>query len=208
MDGYESGLTEAASVSDSLMQAFNGRPTARSRAEIATRFVEGPAADTIAAYVKACVQGAEFTKVTILEFADAVRNRETVSLDLAARIGVCATTHPYNRDALIGVVAISADAAGNAFTSAAAHLRGNARVQMLTLAGLAAYVSGNGTVASIAFHTAADINVDANHTGLLKMLDKSLHMGLLPENIADLVGMGIEIAESMGINLIADDTAS
>ncbi len=61
---------------------------------------------------------------------------------------------------MIGIVRISPQAAADAFGTIAAHLRGNYRVQVLTLAGLAAYVDGDGAAAGIALEAASAIGVD------------------------------------------------
>ncbi|MCZ4618444.1 DUF4192 domain-containing protein [Rhodococcus qingshengii] len=202
LDGHESGLTTDPNLSDtSLAHALEGRQTVSSRDEIAARFTEGEAADMDAAHATAREQGEDFVRLTITEFAAALRGRKTPSLELVARIGVCATMRARYRDALIGVIAISAPAAQDAFTAAAAHLRGNERLQVLTLAGLAAYVAHNGPVAGIAFQTAHGINDHAAHTGLLDLLDKSLEMGVPPSDIAELVATGIEVAQSLGIDI-------
>ena len=203
-NGHESGVTEDPNASDvSLAKALNGRPTASSRDEIAARFAEGPAVDTSTAYAAAADQGEEFVRTTITELAATLRNRQTPSPDLAARVGVCATV-PLTRDALIGVVAINAAAAVDTFTAVAAQLRGNPRFQLLALAGLSAYVDGNGALAGIAFEVAQSIKAETTHTGLLDLLDKSLNMGVAPDVIAELVEIGSGIAESFGIDI--DDT--
>lgn len=105
---------------------------------------------------------------------------------------------PARRDALTGVVTINAAAATDAFTAASAHLRGNYRVQILTLAGLAAYVDSDGVAAGIAFDAADSIDVDPSRTTLLQLLDKSLEAGIKPEAIAELANIGVEVARSMG----------
>ncbi|NMM92528.1 hypothetical protein B2J88_51295 [Rhodococcus sp. SRB_17] len=206
LDSHESGVTEDPAVSDvSLMKALNGEPTVSRRDEIADRFAEGPAVDMSTAYAAAAAQGEGFVRTTITELCAAIRNRETPSPDLAARVGVCATV-PLTRDALIGVVATNAAAAVDTFTAVAAQLRGNARLQILTLAGLAAYVDGNGPVAGIAFVAAQSVKADATHTGLLDLLDESLNMGVAPGVIAELVELGSEVAQSFGIDIDTGDT--
>lgn len=61
---------------------------------------------------------------------------------------------------MIGIITISAQAAADAFGTIAAYLRGDCRVQILTVAGLAAYVDGDGAAAGIAFETASVIGVN------------------------------------------------
>ena len=102
---------------------------------------------------------------------------------------------------MIGIVTISPQAAADAFGTIAAHLRGNYRVQILTLAGLAAYVDGDGAAAGIALDAASAIAVDPSLTTLLKLLDASRTAGIKPEAIAELATIGVEVARSMGIDL-------
>ena len=201
-NGHESGLTEDPSLSDtSLTRMMNGHQMSSSRAAIEARYTEDQAVDMGEAYAAAREQGDEFAQTTITELAAAVRDFETPNLDLAARIGLCATMDPSHRDALTGVVTINAAAATDAFTAVAAHLRGNYRVQILTLAGLAAYVNGDGVAAGIAFDAANSIDVDPSRTTLLQLLDKSLQAGIKPEAIAELATIGVGVARSMGINI-------
>lgn len=202
MSGQENGLTEDPALSDtSLARTINGHKMSSSRAEIEARYIEDQAADMDAAHAAAREEGDEFAQTTIAEFAAVVRNFEAPNLDLAARVGLCAAMDASHRDALTGVVTISAAAAVDAFTATAAHLRGNYRAQILTLAGLAAYVSGDGTVAGIAFDAAHNIEVDPSKTTLLQLLEKSLTAGIRPEAIAELVTIGVEVARSLGVDL-------
>ena len=179
----------------------SGRQTSSSRAEIEARYREDTAADMDAARAAAAEQGEDFARNTITEIAAVVRNFEVPSLDLAARAGLCAAADPHHRDAMIGIVTISPQAAADAFGTIAAHLRGNYRVQILTLAGLAAYVDGDGVAAGIVLDAAGAIGVDASLTTLLKLLDASRTAGIKPEAIAELATIGVEVARSMGIDL-------
>ncbi len=143
-----------------MNRIMSGRQTSSSRAEIEARYREDTAADMDAARDAAAEQGEDFARNTITEIAAVVRNFEVPSLDLAARAGLCAAADPHHRDAMIGIVRISPQAAADAFGTIAAHLRGNYRVQVLTLAGLAAYVDGDGAAAGIALEAASAIGVD------------------------------------------------
>lgn len=149
-NGEESGRTANPFLSEvSMNRIMGGRQTSSSRAEIEARYREDTAADMDAARAAAAEQGEDFARNTITEIAAVVRNFEVPSLDLAARAGLCAAADPHHRDAMIGIVTISPQAATDAFGTIAAHLRGNYRVQALTLAGLAAYVDGDGAAAGI-----------------------------------------------------------
>ena len=143
-NGEESGRTADPILSEvSMNRIMSGRQTSSSRAEIEARYREDTAADMDAARAAAAEQGEDFARNTITEIAAVVRNFEVPSLDLAARAGFCAAADPHHRDAMIGIVTISPQAAADAFGTVAAHLRGNYRVQA-TLAGLAAYVDAAG----------------------------------------------------------------
>ncbi len=201
-NGEESGRTADPFLSEvSMNRIMSGRQTSSSRADIEARYREDTAADMDAARAAAAEQGEDFARNTITEIAAVVRNFEVPSLDLAARAGLCAATDPRHRDAMIGIVTISAQAAADAFGTIAAHLRENYRVQVLTLAGLAAYVDGDGFAAGIAFDAASAIGVDPSLTTLLKLLDASRTVGIKPEAIAELATIGVEVARSMGIEL-------
>ncbi|MDJ0109686.1 DUF4192 family protein [Rhodococcus erythropolis] len=199
-NGEESGRTADPILPEvSMNRIMSGRQTSSSRADIEARYRE----DTDAARAAAAEQGEDFARNTITEIAAVVRNFEVPSLDLAARAGLCAAADPHHRDAMIGIVTISPQAAADAFGTIAAHLRGNYRVQALTLAGLAAYVDGDGAAAGIALDAASAIGVDPSLTTLLKLLDASRTAGIKPEAIAELATIGVEVARSMGIDLRA-----
>ena len=201
-NGEESGRTADPILSEvSMNRIVSGRQTSSSRAEIEARYREDTVADMDAARAAAAEQGEDFARNTITEIAAVVRNFEVPSLDLAARAGLCAAADPHHRDAMIGIVTISPQAAADAFGTIAAHLRGNYRVQILTLAGLAAYVDGDGVAAGIALDAAGAIGVDPSLTTLLKLLDASRTAGIKPEAIAELATIGVEVARSMGIDL-------
>lgn len=201
-NGEESGRTADPILSEvSMNRIMSGRQTSSSRAEIEARYREDTAADMDAARAAAAEQGEDFARNTITEIAAVVRNFEVPSLDLAARAGLCAAEDPHHRDAMIGIVTISPQAAADAFGTIATHLRGNYRVQILTLAGLAAYVDGDGAAAGIALDAASAIGVDPSLTTLLKLLDASRTAGIKPEAIAELATIGVEVARSMGIDL-------
>ncbi len=201
-NGEESGRTADPILSEvSMNRIMSGRQTSSSRADIEARYLEDTAADMDAARAAAAEQGEDFARNTITEIAAVVRNFEVPSRGLAARAGLCAATGPHHRDAMIGIVTISPQAAADAFGTIATHLRGNYRVQALTLAGLAAYVDGDGAAAGIAFEAASAIGVDPSLTTLLELLDSSRAAGLKPEAIADLATVGVEVARSMGIEL-------
>ena len=201
-NGNESGHTTDPTHSETNMpRIMSGRKAPTTRADIEARFTEDTAADMDAARAAAHEQGDEFARNTIAEIAETVRNFEVPSRDLAARAGLCAAMDTNHREAMIGIVTISAAAATDTFATIAAHLRGNFRVQILTLAGLAAYVDGDGPAAGIAFETARRIDVDPSLTKLLELLDSSLTVGIKPEAIAELGAIGVEVARSIGIDL-------
>ena len=118
-----------------MNRIMSGRQTSSSRAEIEARYREDTAADMDAARAAAAEQGEDFARNMITEIAAVVRNFEVPSLDLAARAGLCAAADPHHRDAMIGIVTISPQAAADAFATIAAHLRGNYRVQSSPLPG-------------------------------------------------------------------------
>ena len=174
-NGEESGRTADPILSEvSMNRIMSGRQTSSSRAEIEARYREDTAADMDAARAAAAEQGEDFARNTITEIAAVVRNFEVPSLDLAARAGLCAAADPHHRDAMIGIVTISPQAA---------------------------YVDGDGAAAGIALDAASAIGVDPSLTTLLKLLDASRTAGIKPEAIAELATIGVEVARSMGIDL-------
>lgn len=152
-----------------------------------------------AAHAAAREQGKGFGPTTVAELAEIVRNFHVPSAELSARVGLCAAAGPHHRDALIGVITINQAAAVDAFTTIAAHLRGTYRVEILTIAGVAAYVAADGVSAAIAFEAAR--RTDAHSSNLLDLLETSLANGVDPEMIAELVAIGVEVARSMGVTL-------
>ncbi len=134
-NGEESGQTaDPILLEVSMNRIMSGRQRSSSPAEIEAGYRERAAADMDAARAAAVEQGEDFARNTITEIAAVVRNFEVPSLDIAARAGLCAATDPHHRDAMIGIVTISPQAAADAFGTIAARLRGNYRVQIVTFA--------------------------------------------------------------------------
>ncbi|MFC9363711.1 DUF4192 domain-containing protein [Rhodococcus sp. NPDC057014] len=178
-----------------------GRSIETTRAAIAARYGIAAEADARPAREAFRDQGHDFPRATITELAAVARSREVPSADLAARVGMVAAASPQLRDALLSLAHYGAAEAHAAMLLVANQLRGAARVQTLTATGLFAYLDGRGAEAGIAFDIAretADTAPEAD-TGLLDLLDVAVQNGIHPHAIAELVTIGVDVAQKLGV---------
>lgn len=180
---------------------FDGRNVATSRAAIAARYGLAAEADPRIAARAAAEQGDDFARATITEFAAVVRNGEIPSGDLAARVGLVAASGPKQRDAFLGLAHYGAAEAHAAMILVANQVRGDARVQTLTITAYFAYIAVLGPDAGIAIDAARDSadQVPEAETGLLNLLDIALQNAMRPDIIAGLTATGIEAAQKLGV---------
>ncbi|MBA8965058.1 hypothetical protein JOJ86_007424 [Rhodococcus percolatus] len=180
-----------------------GRSIETTRAAIAARYGIAAEADPRPAREAFHEQGHDFPRATITELAAVARSREIPSADLAARVGMVAAASPQLRDALLSLARYGVAEAHAAMLLVANQLRGAARVQTLTITGMFAYLDGRGTEAGFAFEVAretADTSSEAD-TGLLDLLDIALQNGIHPHAVAELVTVGVDVAQKLGVEL-------
>lgn len=117
--------------------------------------------------------------------ADAVANREILPPEL---VGGVMTFGEAVRDEMLNIIEVDPMDAHALFAHASRYLRGEARIQTLTAAGVAAYIAGEGllTAASFdaAFETANQFGVEAK---LANLVSKAYHQGMHPKKIRDLI---------------------
>ncbi|MFE5702200.1 DUF4192 domain-containing protein [Rhodococcus koreensis] len=180
---------------------FDGRNVATSRAAIAARYGLAAEADPRIAARAAAEQGDDFARATITELAAVIRNGEVPSADLAARVGLVASSGPMQRDAFLGLAHYGAAEAHAAMILVATQVRGHARVQTLTITAYFAYIAGTGAEAGIAIDAARASAEDAPEaeTRLLDLLDIALQRAMHPDTIAGLTASGIECAQQLGV---------
>ncbi|EKT79742.1 hypothetical protein WSS_A26005 [Rhodococcus opacus M213] len=178
-----------------------GRSIETTRAAIAARYGIAAEADPRPAHDALHDQGHDFPRATITELVAVARSREIPSADLAARVGMVAAASPQLRDALLSLAHYGAAEAHAVMLLVANQLRGAARVQTLTAAGLFAYLDGRGTEAGIAFDVARETAESApeTDTGLLDLLDIAVQNGIHPDKVAQLVTVGVEVAQQLGV---------
>ncbi|MEU2004501.1 DUF4192 domain-containing protein [Rhodococcus sp. NPDC019627] len=180
---------------------FDGRNVATSRTAIAARYGLAAEADPRIAARAAAEQGDDFARATITEFAAVIRNGEIPSADLAARVGLVAASGPTQRDAFLGLAHYGAAEAHAAMILVANQVRGQARVQTLTITAYFAYIAGTGPEAGIAIDAARASADDAPEaeTRLLDLLDIALQRAMRPDTIAGLTAAGVESAQKLGV---------
>lgn len=121
---------------------------------------------------------------TAQEMAGAVSLNTDTGPDLAARFGALIANVKI-RDAMLRLGNDNAGTAATVMARTAAHLRGDARARVLTLAVFFFYKAGNGAAAGIAIDTATREGL--THTSLMTLLDRSLKVGMTPDNLHELV---------------------
>ena len=156
LDTYATGLTEDPNASTlSIHNAVEqGRTTAATREDIAARYAVTVEADTAPAHAALHAQGPDFVRHAVTELATLIRTRGNPDAELAARVGLCATISPTARDALMFAANGNEHAAAHAFATIARQVRGNARIQILTVAAYCSYISGDGPSTGIALEHA------------------------------------------------------
>lgn len=132
-----------------------GRHVAASRVDLEARYsAADETTDTTTAVAEYEYAPVGFVRDTLTALITAVAQRTTVSDDLTARVAVLVLTRPAYRDALLALGAIDTEQALEVMASIARRARGNARVHILTIAGLFAHATGNGAEAAIAYSQA------------------------------------------------------
>ena len=207
LDTYETGLTEDPNASTlSIHNAVEeGRSTAASREDIAARYAVTVEADTAPAHAALHAQGPDFVRHAVTELVTLVRTRGNPDAELAARVGLCATISPTARDALLFTANGNEHAAAHAFATIARQVRGNARIQILTVAAYCSYISGDGPSTGIALEAAQAAVIDGNgehDTPLRNLLDFALEHAVSPTAVTtQLHAIGAEAARSFGVDV-------
>lgn len=146
----------ATSVVATARTVRDGQVIAAHRGDVAARFTPGDEIAATAGFVAAAAMGEDFLPITFGELGAVIGAREIPSTDLTSRVGlILATGHLEVRDAFMSMAAHGAVAAADTFIHIAAHLRGTARTQALTLAAMFLYSSGDGATANMAIDAAA-----------------------------------------------------
>ncbi|MEH0353492.1 MULTISPECIES: DUF4192 domain-containing protein [Rhodococcus] len=207
LDTYATGLTEDPNASTlSIHNAVEeGRSTAASREDIAARYAVTVEADTAPAHAALHAQGPDFVRHTVTELVTLIRTRGNPAAELAARVGLCATISPTARDALMFTANGNEHAAAHAFATIARQVRGNARIQILTVAAYCSYISGDGPSTGIALEAAQAAVIDGNgehDTSLRNLLDFALEHAVSPAAVTtQLHAISAEAARSFGVDV-------
>lgn len=166
----------------------------RSREEIEDRFGHSVEADPAPATSETIEQ---FAARTLTDVVDAVMLGEPVAPELAARVGRLVVRSRTARDALIGVGAIGAEQAAQVMIDVASQLRGQMRVEVLTVAGIFLYAANEGVAAGVAITTAI-VEAQQQHitaSALLSLVHTSLAHGIPPMTVRRLISTGVVIAD-------------
>ncbi|WP_031332179.1 DUF4192 family protein [Rhodococcus erythropolis] len=207
LDTYATGLTEDPNASTlSIHNAVEqGRSTAASREDIAARYAVTVEADTATAHAALHAQGTDFVRHAVTELATLIRTRANPDAELAARVGLCAAISPTARDALLFTANGNEHAAAHAFATIARQVRGNARIQILTVAAYCSYISGDGPGTGIALEAAQAAVIDGNgehDTPLRNLLDFALEHAVSPAAVTtQLHAIGADAARSFGVDV-------
>lgn len=124
---------------------------------------------------------------TLLELGEAVNAYRSYD---PAKVGGLLIFSTTTRDHTLNVAYISAPAAHTVFAEASRVLRGPARVEALSAAGLSAYLDGEGVMARHALNAAKSTAADCDpiyEPELAMMLDEALDQGIHPQEIANSV---------------------
>ncbi|ANQ76117.1 DUF4192 domain-containing protein (plasmid) [Rhodococcus qingshengii] len=207
LDTYATGLTEDPNASTlSIHNAVEqGRTTAASREDIAARYAVTVEADTAPAHAALHAQGTDFVRHAVTELATLIRTRGNPDAELAARVGLCATISPTARDALLFTANGNEHAAAHAFATIARQVRGNARIQILTVAAYCSYISGDGPSTGIALEAAQAAVIEGNgehDTPLRNLLDFAVEHAVSPAAVTtQLHAIGADAARSFGVDV-------
>ncbi|UGQ51185.1 DUF4192 domain-containing protein [Rhodococcus qingshengii] len=182
LDSFETGSTADHRISDiNMAYVEDVRATDGSREEIIDRFTKTTQAPTAPTHEAKRIQGDDFVRITILELGAVIGARAVPTADLAARVGLCATVSASARNAQMAVFT-QGERDADSFATIACQVRGSARVQDLTLTGYCAYLTNDGSTASIAFEavmsTATAAGCTPAQTNLRRLLDGALHNGV------------------------------
>lgn len=121
--------------------------------------------------------------------ADAVKDPSNIPPN-PGWIGSVLVYGPGSRDLAIQMVKLNAANAHTVFADAARHIRGRARVEALTIAGIAAYIDNSGALAAAAFKAAWDTALLMDppfESELLEAAAGAYHQGMKASQFADAV---------------------
>lgn len=138
------------------------------------------------------VPALEFTNVT--ELAGAMKGIAQAVYDRTmydpSAVGGLLTHNEQWRDYVLNIIEIEPMDAHNIFANASKFLRGPARVEALTAAGIAAYLGGEGLLVANALQAAFDTAMliyPKYETDLAEQVSVAYHNGVHPEVVRDLV---------------------
>lgn len=206
LDTHATGtVADPATSPVTLAQAVElGRQVAASRADLEARYsAADAAADTTAAVAEYESAPTVFVRDTLTALMTAVAQHSTVDDDLAARVAVLVLTQPAHRDALLALGAIDTEQAREVMAGIARRARGNARVHILTIAGLFAHATGNGAEAAIAYDQARTLTARIRRPApaLLRLAEGALDGVVFPDRIRELFTAATEVTAELGIEL-------
>lgn len=118
------------------------------------------------------------------EMVGAVSLNTDPGAETAARFGALIENVKV-RDAMLRLGTESAGTAGTVMARTAAHLRGDERARVLTLAMFFFYVAGNGAAAGMAADAVANEGLEP--TSLMRLLDRSLRAAMHPRLLSGLI---------------------
>jgi hypothetical protein len=107
-----------------------------------------------------------------------------------ADVGGIITFSEGIRDEVLNFIEIDAMDTHTVFTNAARYLRGPARIEALTVAGIAAYLAGEGLLTAAAFEAAfrtAELSYPPYEARLAQLVSEAYHQGMHPKKIRELV---------------------
>lgn len=182
IDTNDSGITSDYRDAEMVAQAVSdGRVIAASRADIDAELAETtPAAPAQAVDTTNAAQVQQLAN----ELIDAIANTAADST-LASRIGGVIVSDINARDLLVGVSARTPGNAAILWTRISSQLRGQARIQALTITAAMSYGSGDGVRAGAALDTARDLAKSTNgeYPSLARLLDVALQGGIAPNRV-------------------------
>ncbi|MGJ0121664.1 DUF4192 domain-containing protein [Williamsia sp. MIQD14] len=132
---------------------------------------------------------------TAQEMLGAVSLNTDPGPETAARFGAL-IANVNVRDAMLRLGTESAGTAATVMARTAAHLRGDDRARVLTLAMFFYYAAGNGAAAGIAADTVANENLEP--TSLMRLLGRSLQSAMHPRVLAELIPTQADASSYLG----------
>lgn len=128
------------------------------------------------------------------ELADALKLVATAVLERTdpppGLVGGILTFSEGVRDEVLNFIEVDAMDAHSVFANAARYLRGPARIEALTVAGIAAYLGGEGLLTAAAFEAAfqtAALSYPTYEPKLAELVANAYHQGMHPKQLRELV---------------------